>query len=100
MLNNGSKGQYQNRASDKFEWHGVSEVEIPSFYTSRTCLLHSTIVEKKDRKGEKIFFPCCGKHDHADEHAADTIAQYVFLRPRLPSRTIGLVCDKQFLEVA
>jgi transposase len=87
MLNNGSKGQYQNRATDKFKWHGVPEIVIPSWYTSRACLLHSTIVEKKHRKGEKIFFPCCGKHDHADEHAADTIAQYVFLRPRLTGRT-------------
>lgn len=83
MLNNGSKGQYQNRATDKLLWNGVPEIVVPSWYTSRACLTHNLIVDKKHRKGEAIFLPCCDKHDHADEHAADTIASYPALRPRL-----------------
>lgn len=83
LINNGSKGQYQRRATDKFQWNGVPEIVIPSWYTSRACLRHAFIVEKKHRKGERIFLPCCNRHDHADEHAGDTIAQYAFLRPKL-----------------
>ena len=79
LLNNGSKGQYQNRASDKFKWNGIPEILIPSWYTSRTCLKHSTILEKKYRQGERIHLTCCGTRDHADEHAADTIASYLFV---------------------
>ena len=79
MINNGSKGQYQRRASQTFRWNGVPEVVIPSWYTSRSCLPHSVIIEKKHRRGETIFMPCCGVNDHADEHAADTIACYPFL---------------------
>jgi hypothetical protein len=79
MINNGSKGQYQRRASQTFRWNGVPEVVIQSWYTSRSCLPHSVIIEKKHRKGESIFLPCCGVKDHADEHAADTIACYPFL---------------------
>jgi Transposase and inactivated derivatives len=79
MINNGSKGQYQRRASQAFRWNGVPEVVIPSWYTSRSCLPHSVIIEKRHRKGESIFLPCCGVKDHADEHAADTIACYPFL---------------------
>lgn len=81
LLNNGSKGQYQNRAADKLQWNGVPEMAIPSWYTSRACLTHAVIVEKRYRKGEQIYLPCCGLHDHADAHAADTIASYLFLRP-------------------
>ncbi|CDQ12076.1 conserved protein of unknown function [Acidithiobacillus ferrivorans] len=79
MINNGSKGQYQRRASQTFRWNGVPEVVIPSWYTSRSCLPHSIIIERKHRQGESIFLPCCGVKDHADEHAADTIACYPFL---------------------
>ena len=79
MINNGSKGQYQRRASQTFRWNGVPEVVTPSWYTSRSCLPHSVIIEKKHRRGETIFMPCCGVNDHADEHAADTIACYPFL---------------------
>jgi hypothetical protein len=83
LINNGSKGQYQRRATDKFQWNGVPEIVIPSWYTSRACLRHAFIVEKKHRKGERIYLSCCDRHDHADEHAGDTIAQYAFLRPQL-----------------
>lgn len=84
MLNNGSRGQYQRRASDKFQWNGVPEIDVPSWYTSRACPTHSVVIDKKHRKGEVIYLPCCGRHDHADAHAADTIATYLFLEPGLP----------------
>ena len=29
MINNGAKGQYQKRASDKLIWNGLSEVVLP-----------------------------------------------------------------------
>lgn len=83
MLNNGSKGQYQRRASDKLLWNGIPEVDVPSWYTSRACTTHSAIIDRKHRNGERIYLPCCGRHEHADEHASDTIATYLFLRSRL-----------------
>lgn len=95
MINNGSKGQYQRRATDKMRWNGVPEIVIPAWYTSRVCLEHTVIVDRKNRSGEKITLPCCGKTFHADEHASDTIARYPFLRPRLtpavPEKTAGFV---------
>jgi len=81
MLNYGSKGQYQNKTTDKFQWNGIPEIEVGSWYTSRACLTHSQVIEKKHRQGEKIYIPCCDKHDHADEYAADTIGGMLFLRP-------------------
>jgi hypothetical protein len=83
MLNNGAKGQYQRMASQKHEWNGIPEVAIPSWYTSRACTTHSTVIEKRHRKGESIFLPCCNRRDHADLHASDTIAQYLLLTPRV-----------------
>ena len=83
MLNSGSKGQYQRRASAKLAWNGIPEVVQPSWYTSRACPRHSLIVDPKHRQGEQIFMPCCGKHEHADEHAADTIATMLLLKPKL-----------------
>ena len=85
MINNGSKGQYQKRATEKLLFNGVEEIIVPSWYTSRICLKHSSIVDAKYRKGESIFFHCCNKHHHADEHAADTIASYPLLKLNLTS---------------
>jgi transposase len=82
MINNGSKGQYQNKASDKMIWNGVLEIIIGSWYTSRYCGKHGVIIEKRHRQGEKLFVPCCNKHDHADLHASETIASALFLRPK------------------
>ena len=92
MLNNGSKGQYQRRAADKLQWNGIPEVAIPSWYTSRACFRHSIIVEKRHRTGERIFLPCCNCYDNADEHAADTLACFLFLRLRdyYPGTNSGL----------
>ena len=94
MINNGSKGQYQKRASDKLLFNGVAEIVVPSWYTSRACFKHSKIMGKKSRKGEKIYLSCCGHHDHADEHAADTIATYGLMREKLTSGAQASgVCD-------
>lgn len=96
MINNGSKGQYQKRATDKMQWNGVPELVVPSWYTSRVCVRHSVIAEKSQRKGEKIFLKCCGHHDHADEHASDSIASYPFLRPKVnPSPQGQGICETQ-----
>jgi hypothetical protein len=101
MINNGSKGQYQKRATDKFQWNGIPEIVVPSWYTSRTCLKHSRIVDKKHRKGERIYLPCCDQHHHADEHASDTIATYPLLKPLLTSDATAKakapgVCDTSY----
>jgi hypothetical protein len=79
MINHGSKGQYQRRASQNLRWNGVPEVVVPSWYTSRSCVWHAVILPQKFRRGERIELPCCGREDHADEHAADTIACYPLL---------------------
>jgi len=101
MLNNGSKGQYQRRAASKLLWNGIPEIVAPSWYTSRACLKHSGIVEKKHRVGESIFLPCCGKHDHADEHAADTIAGLAFLVPKINgSEPLAPVRDTSYPAIA
>ena len=100
LLNNGSKGQYQKRASDKLLWNGIPEVVVPAWYTSRACVAHGEIVAKRHRSGERIYLPCCGRHDHADEHAGDTIASYPFLRPRLTgseAKAAEPVCDTRTL---
>ncbi len=90
MLNNGSKGQYRRRASGKLLWNGIPEVAVPSWYTSRACLTHSVVVDQRHRRGESIFLPCCNRHEHADEHAGDTLAGFLLLRPK--SATGGIPC--------
>ncbi len=82
MINNGSKGQYIRRASDKFLWDGIPEIAVPSYYTSCTCTIHS-LVDKPMRSGETFLCPKCGSERHADENASDTIANYLLLRPLL-----------------
>jgi len=97
MLNNGAKGQYLRRAASKLLWNGIPEVVAPSWYTSRTCLTHAEIVDKQHRKGESIYLPCCGKHDHADQHAADTIAGLAFLVPKVNrGEHLASVCDTRY----
>jgi transposase len=81
MLNAGSKGQYQRRASAKMLWNGVPEIVVPSWYTSRTCPRHGHIAERHHRQGEHLHLPCCQRTVHADEHAADVIAGYPVLQP-------------------
>ena len=80
MINNGSKGQYLRRASDKLLWDGVPEIMVPGYYTSTACTIHS-LVDAALRVGEIFRCPLCVASEHADEHAADTIANYLLLRP-------------------
>ena len=80
MINNGSKGQYIRHARDKFLWNGILEVTIPSYFTSTTCPSHA-LVGASMRTGDRFCCPQCGKVEHADEHAADTIGNYLLLRP-------------------
>ena len=80
MLNNGSKGQYQKRASEKLSWNGIPELALGSYYTSSCCIKHG-LVDGKMRKGERFFCPECKEPRHADENAADTIACYLLLVP-------------------
>ena len=96
MINHGSKGQYQNRATDKLNWDGIPEIKVPSWYTSRACTTHGTIVEAKFRRGDQIYFDCCQQKYHADEHAADTIATMLFVRPKVTPIYWG--CDTAVLK--
>jgi len=82
MINNGAKGKYLRQASGKLRWNGVPEYAVPSFYTSAACILHS-LAAKAHRRGERFRCPACGGEDHADLHAAGTIAVYLLLRPSL-----------------
>ena len=80
MINNGSKGQYMRRASDKLRWDGIPELAIQSYHTSSACTVHA-LVDGNMRQGELFYCPQCGNKQHADEHAADTICNYLLLRP-------------------
>ena len=79
MINNGSKGQYQRRASQKFLWNGVPEIVIPSWYTSRACVRHASILPERKSRDEYLLFPCCGQRFQRDEHASGTIGSVPFL---------------------
>lgn len=79
MINNGSKGKYVRCSSDKLRWDGIPELVVPSYYTSTTCTIHSRVDETM-RHGEVFCCPLCGKKEHADEHAADTLAYYLQLK--------------------
>jgi len=80
MINNGSQGQYIRRASDKFRWDGIPELLVPSYYTSTACTCHS-LIDASMRSGEIFRCPKCASAANADEHASDTIANYLLLRP-------------------
>lgn len=92
MINNGSKGQYLRRASDKLRWDGIPELIIPSYYTSTACTVHS-LVDPGMRQGELFCCPRCNVKEHADEHAADTIGNYLLLRPN-PVQQVTLRLSK------
>jgi hypothetical protein len=88
---------YQSRTTDKLLYNGVAEIVVPSWYTSRACFRHSKILDKKHRKGERIYLSCFGRYDHADEHAADTIATYGLLRQKLTlGQQSSKVCDTSY----
>ena len=89
IINNGSKGQYMMRTSDKLCWDGIPDLIVPSFYTSSACTIHS-LVDGSMRQGEQFFCPQCGVKEHADQHAADTIANYFLLQPSSQHVTMQL----------
>ena len=80
MLNNGAKGQFLRRMSDKLRWMGVPEIVVPSWYTSTTDVRNSR-VDKKQRSGETFVAKADGRRMHADLHAALTLALWPLLRP-------------------
>ena len=80
MIKNGSKGQYIRRASDKFKWDGIPELIVPSYYISTACTRHS-LIDDSMRSGEIFRCPEFDSAANADEHASDTIANYLLLRP-------------------
>jgi len=94
MINNGSKGQYIRRASDKLKWDGIPELVVPSYYTSSACTVHC-LVDASMRRKETFFCPECGVPEHADMHAADTIANYFLLQPASQQVTLLLPRDGQ-----
>ncbi|XKH61783.1 transposase [Halomonas sediminis] len=71
MINNGSKGQYIQRASDKLLWNGIPELAMPTPYTSQACLYHQQLGK---RQGERFTCPRCEKSRHSDLNAAMNIA--------------------------
>lgn len=78
MINNGAKGQYIRRASDKLAWDGIPELALPSPYTSQACTRHSRLGK---RTGEVFKCPDCNENRHADTHAAENIARLLILSP-------------------
>jgi hypothetical protein len=80
MITSGAKGLYRRRASNKLRWNGIPEHAIPSFFTSCTCPRHSR-VDRQQRRGDRFLCPDCGGPEHADTHAAFTIACYLLLTP-------------------
>jgi transposase len=80
MITSGAQGLYRRRASDKLRWNGIPEHAIPSFFTSCTCPRHSR-VDRQQRRGDRFLCPDCGGPEHADTHAAYTIACYLLLTP-------------------
>lgn len=81
MINNGAKGQYIRRASDKLAWNGVPEAVVPSWWTSSTDVRNG-IVDKAQRRGDAFVARADGRKRHADMHAAQTLALWPILRPR------------------
>jgi len=77
MINNGSKGQYIRRASDKHLWNGIPELAVPAPYTSQACLYHGQL---GSRKGEVFACPACKETRHSDENAALNIAGMLLTR--------------------
>ena len=87
MINNGSKGQYIRKASEKFRWNGIPEIDIPAFWTSSTCIVHG-LVDTTMRKGRMFFCPKCKVPRDADTNASDTIANFLLLEP-IPIDSVG-----------
>lgn len=79
LMNSASRGRIARLASAKLAWAGIPEIVIPSYYTS-SCDYRNAVVDKAMRKGE-TFKARDGMVRHADQHAGETIAQWLLLRP-------------------
>ncbi|WP_046863660.1 hypothetical protein [Microvirga massiliensis] len=86
MINNGAKGQYIRRASNKLKWNGIPEVVVPSFWTSCTDVRFG-VVDKAQRRGPVFVARADGLRADADLHAAHTLALWPLLRPKMNDRT-------------
>lgn len=80
MINNGAKGQYIRRADNTLKWRGIPQIVLPSYYSSSTDW-RIGLVDKKQRRGE-VFTGRDGTKRDADMHASETLARWLFLRPK------------------
>lgn len=79
-INLSCRGRYARMASNKLAWAHIPELIVPSYYTSKACLIHS--LPEGWRKDEDYRCPLCGETVHADAHAAATIGLLLLARPR------------------
>ena len=85
MLRDGARGLYEAMAWAKLEYWGVKEVGVGAWYTSSTCPRHG-VVEKKMRKSQSMFVcELCAEKKHADEQAAEVLANYLLLKKKTSS---------------
>ena len=86
VMNHAARGQYARVAHHKHAWNGIPVVTLPNYYTSTTCFRHG-LVEARFRQAEVFSCPNCRAEgrlpEHADEHAADTLAVYALLQRKL-----------------
>ncbi|WP_146056540.1 hypothetical protein [Methylobacterium sp. V23] len=80
MMNDGAKGQYIRRASNKLRWNGVREVVVPSYWTSCTDVRNG-VVDRAQRRGSVFEAKADGRRGDSDLHAALTLALWPILRP-------------------
>ncbi|MEM1009660.1 MAG: zinc ribbon domain-containing protein, partial [Myxococcota bacterium] len=78
-----ARGIFEQLSTQKLDYWGVRKVVVGAWYTSTICIKHSR-VDKRMRKRQDLFeCPVCGVGEHADEHAADVIANYLLLEPNV-----------------
>jgi hypothetical protein len=78
-MNQACRGRYSRTAAAKLAWEHIPELVVPSYYTSKACLIHS--LPEGWRKDEDYRCPLCGEKIHADAHAAVTIGLLLLARP-------------------
>ena len=84
MLQKGSKGQHQRRASDQFQWNDISEIDIPSGYTPQVHPDYLPVIDQELSKRECIYLPCGDRCHHSGGQATDTIASDLFVKHGTP----------------
>lgn len=88
MINNGAKGQYIRRSTDKMKWRGIAHIKVPSYFSSSTDWRTGT-VDKAQRNGPK-FTALDGTTWDADLHAGEMLARWLFLRPKAEQEPLSL----------